>query len=255
MRKRRARAAEPRWCVRRARADLLGLGVFLATVVGTSDGLSQSTRTVAVAGPLGLSYVPEKAHLETALPIFLTDDGLNNPKRARLHYLPGAGVRFEEIEMEPRDLTLTEEGVAPRTIHGFAATIPCGDMTMTGTLRVFAVVEGANGEEIARAGSDREPIEIEVVRNLDGEPLSFPWEKSPKRCPFECSMPIGFEESLVEWKTGPEPQVRTEPPRAGCASCAVAEASDAGAGTAPGLAFLLLAASRLQLRLSRRGVR
>lgn len=223
------------------RRRLVGLGVLLATFIGAHVALGQPRKPVREAHTItpyiGLHYLPERSRVLAPVPIFITVDGVREPK-VWLNYKPFASTRFIRLVMDPREVH--DLSASPNPVEGFAAMIPCLDLTVTGAVELFIVVQDENGAEVAHAGTRREPLEVEIGPTRT-EPAAFPGEAPPKICPYVIDCYFPELEDRSETRV-PAPL----PPDTGCASCTIH--GQAAHWSAPASALLLAVVAGLRRR-------
>lgn len=127
-----------------------------------------------------LEYTPpDEAQVNTPLPIFIKVPGELGAAKVKLRYKPFGGTEWSSTDMKP-------------TGGGYAAVIPCAELTTTGKVRFYIIVMDADGVPVATAGSLKEPHVINVMSEIEGEQPALPGEEPPKKCVLKEDCPPNF---------------------------------------------------------------
>jgi hypothetical protein len=128
-------------------------------------------------GADAMDCLPKVSEVETRRPIPIWCTADESAVRVELHYQSGH-EGWTRLSMKKK------KGV-------FRATIPCQAVRRKGTLRFYVRSHDADGDPLDTFGKKANPIKIDIVRESDEEPPSFPDKKPPRRCSSEQAGPEG----------------------------------------------------------------
>lgn len=129
------------------------------------------------AGELAVMPVPEQM-INTPVPVSVeVPEGMSVAK-VIVMYKPFGG-EWRKLELQKRR-------------DSWQGLIPCLDVTTTGDLRFYVKALDAVGDQIAGAGTSKQPLVVKIKNQLDGEPPHLPNTPPPAQCRAAEDCPPGF---------------------------------------------------------------
>ncbi|MGK4004119.1 hypothetical protein WMF31_15915 [Sorangium sp. So ce1036] len=138
---------------------------------GEDDGSS------AAAGGIEHTPVAEQA-VNTPVPVYVELPEEIGASKATLRYKPFGAQKWKSLDME-------------RIGSGFGAEIPCEDVTTTGDVRYYVIVQDEAGDPVGTAGSLKAPHRVPIKNEIEQEP-SLPGREPPTRCVAKEDCPPGL---------------------------------------------------------------
>ena len=117
--------------------------------------------------------------VNTPVPIYIEFPEDVGAEKATLKYKPFGSKQFKTIEMK-------------KLGDGYAAEIPCEDVTTTGDLKYYIVAKDGQGDSAGTAGSASAPLKISIKNEIDGDAPSLPGKKAPSQCKAKEDCPPGL---------------------------------------------------------------
>lgn len=130
------------------------------------------------AGDLTHTAAAEQA-VNTPVPVYIEVPEEVGAAKATLRYKPFGGTKWKSIDMRPVG-------------DGFGAEIPCEDVTTTGDVKYYIIVKDDTGEQVATAGSLKDPYKVPIKHEIEGEPPALPGKKPPQKCAAKEDCPPGL---------------------------------------------------------------
>ena len=132
----------------------------------------------APSGDAGHTPPPE-SQVNTPLPIYVEPSDEVPLSKVTLRYKPFGAAQYKSVEMK-------------KVGKGYAAEIPCEDVTTTGDLKYFFAFTGADGEAAGSLGSNKEPFKTTIKNELEGDAPKLPGKKPPEQCKEKGDCPPGL---------------------------------------------------------------
>lgn len=135
----------------------------------TSTNVTTNTNTRPSRGSGELLHTPAPEQLEnTPLPVYVEPSGGLSAEHVFVNFR-GNGMRaFERREMT-------------RVANGWGTEIPCANM-IQGNIEYYVVAQGADGAELASAGSEASPVQVTVVSRRTSPAPALPGRMPPETC-------------------------------------------------------------------------
>lgn len=144
---------------------------------GGKPGRGEDSGGAAAEGGIVHTPVAEQA-VNTPVPVYVEVPEDIGASKATLRYKPFGAQKWKSLDMEPLG-------------SGFGAEIPCEDVTTTGDIRYYVIVQDEAGDPVATAGSLRAPHRVPIKNEIEQEP-SLPGREPPTRCIAKEDCPPGL---------------------------------------------------------------
>lgn len=116
---------------------------------------------------------PAEQQVETGVPFYLELPAGVSADVVQLRYKPFGATRYMKMTMQ-------------RLGSGFAAEVPCEDVSTTGALKFFIALLDGDGKAFDSIGTPREPLQVMIRNEIEGGPPRLPGKPLPRSCPYEC---------------------------------------------------------------------
>jgi hypothetical protein len=112
---------------------------------------------------------PAEAPVNTPLPIYVEPNDEVPLSKVNLRYKIPGEPQYKSIEMKKMG-------------KGYGAEIPCADVTTTGAFKYFFAFTGADGDAAGGLGSSKEPFQVTMKNEIEGDAPKLPGKKAPDKC-------------------------------------------------------------------------
>ncbi len=127
-----------------------------------------------------LSHTPATEQtVNTPIPVYIEIPEDVGATKATLRYKPFGANKWKSLEMR-------------KVSKGFGVEVPCEDVTTTGDIKYYVIAKDDAGEQVATAGSLKEPYKVPVKNEIEGEAPSLPGKKPPEQCRPKEDCPPGL---------------------------------------------------------------
>lgn len=117
--------------------------------------------------------------VNTPIPVYIEIPDDVGAAKATLRYKPFGANKWKSLEMH-------------KVSKGFGVEIPCDDVTTTGDIKYYVIAKDDAGEQVATAGSLKQPHKVPVKNEIEGEAPSLPGKKPPEQCRPKEDCPPGL---------------------------------------------------------------
>lgn len=117
--------------------------------------------------------------VNTPVPVYIEIPDDVGATKATLRYKPFGANKWKSLEMR-------------KVSKGFGVEIPCEDVTTTGDIKYYIIAKDDAGEQVATAGSLKEPYKVPIKNEIEGEAPSLPGKKPPEQCRPKEDCPPGL---------------------------------------------------------------
>jgi hypothetical protein len=122
---------------------------------------------------------PPESQVNTPLPIYVEPSDDVPLSKVVLRYKPFGATQYKSVEMR-------------KAGKGYAAEVPCEDVTTTGDVKYFFAFTGADGEAAGGLGSTKEPFKTTIKNELEGDAPKLPGKRPPEQCKEKGDCPPGL---------------------------------------------------------------
>lgn len=144
------------------------------------DGEEEPTKKKPSGGGGDLSHTPvAEQTVNTPIPVYVEIPDDVGAAKATLRYKPFGGRKWKSLEMH-------------KVSKGFGVEIPCDDVTTTGDIKYYIIAKDDAGEQLATAGSLKQPHKVPVKNEIEGEAPSLPGKKPSEQCRPKEDCPPGL---------------------------------------------------------------
>jgi hypothetical protein len=146
------------------------------------EGDEKPTKPSKKGGAPGgdLTHTPAaEQQVNTPVPVYIEIPEDVGATKATLRYKPFGASKWKSLEMH-------------KISRGFGVEIPCEDVTTTGDIKYYVIAKDDAGEQVATAGSLKEPYKVPIKNDIEGEAPSLPGKKPPEQCRPKEDCPPGL---------------------------------------------------------------